>query len=77
MALESVSSIFILTDLHSNLQRVLVQCQKPKAGSNVLVARLREWIDKDSITSALRAVETQISYCFQEFGVSDFVSSPR
>ncbi|KAJ3892111.1 hypothetical protein GG344DRAFT_46005, partial [Lentinula edodes] len=29
---------------------------------------LREWFLKDSIASALQEVETQISYCFQEFG---------
>ncbi|KAJ3854547.1 hypothetical protein EV368DRAFT_36582, partial [Lentinula lateritia] len=29
---------------------------------------LKEWFLKDSIASALQEVETQISYCFQEFG---------
>ncbi|KAJ4479391.1 hypothetical protein J3R30DRAFT_3289016, partial [Lentinula aciculospora] len=38
---------------------------------------LKEWFFKDSIASALQDIETQITYCFQEFGVRSAIRIER
>ncbi|KAF5390539.1 hypothetical protein D9757_002598 [Collybiopsis confluens] len=63
--------------LQSKLQQILKKCQKPKKHGNALGAVLVEWFYKDSIASALKDIETQISFCFQEFSALGTVRIER
>ncbi|KAF8826950.1 hypothetical protein HHX47_DHR5000878 [Lentinula edodes] len=60
--------IIVVNKLKTNLQRILDKCLESTSPTSGLRVKLKEWFLKDSIASALQEVETQISYCFQEFG---------
>ncbi|KAJ4491908.1 hypothetical protein C8J55DRAFT_556194 [Lentinula edodes] len=60
--------ISVVNKLKTNLQRILDKCLESTSPTSGLRVKLKEWFLKDSIASALQEVETQISYCFQEFG---------
>ncbi|KIK67907.1 hypothetical protein GYMLUDRAFT_54632 [Collybiopsis luxurians FD-317 M1] len=62
--------------LQSKLQQILEKCQQSQT-RNVLGSRVLEWFYKDSIASALKDIETQISFCFQEFGALGAVRIER
>ncbi|KAJ3907672.1 hypothetical protein F5879DRAFT_489818 [Lentinula edodes] len=52
----------------NKLKTILDKCLESTSPTSGLRVKLKEWFLKDSIASALQEVETQISYCFQEFG---------
>ncbi|GAV99037.1 tetratricopeptide repeat family [Lentinula edodes] len=52
----------------NKLKTILDKCLESTSSTSGLRVKLKEWFLKDSIASALQEVETQISYCFQEFG---------
>ncbi|KAJ3778994.1 hypothetical protein FB446DRAFT_270204 [Lentinula raphanica] len=57
----------VVSKLKSKLETALEKCKELKNRQTGFIVRLAEWFNRDSIGTALREVETQISHCFQEF----------
>ncbi|KAJ3987445.1 hypothetical protein F5890DRAFT_783764 [Lentinula detonsa] len=67
----------VVSKLKSSLERILEKCKDSESHKPGFGVKLREWFSKDSIRTALQEVETQLSYCLQEFGALGTVRIER
>ncbi|KAJ3736569.1 hypothetical protein DFJ43DRAFT_1199929 [Lentinula guzmanii] len=77
LAKSSPGLTLVVSKLKSSLERILEKCKDSESHKPGFGVKLREWFFKDSIRTALQEVETQLSYCLQEFGALGTVRIER